>query len=62
MDYEFLRGLSGSIGTVFLVASFAGFVLYAFRPGSKRLHADSAEIPFRHDDAPAPDAGQEAQK
>ncbi|MEX3017867.1 cbb3-type cytochrome oxidase subunit 3 [Gymnodinialimonas hymeniacidonis] len=62
MDYEFLRSLSGSIGTVFLVASFFGFVLYAFRPGSKRVHSDSAEIPFRHDDAPAPEAGQEAQQ
>ncbi len=62
MDYEFLRGLSGSIGTVLLVASFAGFVIFAFRPGSKRVHRDSAEIPFRHDDAPArDDAGQEAQ-
>ncbi len=62
MDYEFLRSLSGSIGTVFLVASFFGFVLYAFRPGSKRVHSDSAEIPFRHDDAPAQDSGQEAQQ
>lgn len=62
MDYEFLRSLSGSIGTIFLVASFLGFVLFALRPGSKRIHSDSAEIPFRHDEKPAPDAGEEAQK
>lgn len=62
MDYEFLRGLSGSIGTVFLFASFLGFVLFALRPGSKRLHADSAAIPFRHDDKPAADDGQEAKQ
>ena len=62
MDYEFLRSLSGSLGTLFLVASFFGFVLFAMRPGSKRIHADSAEIPFRHDDRPAPDAGKEAQQ
>ena len=62
MDYEFLRSLSGSIGTVFLVVSFFGFVLFALRPGSKKVHADSADIPFRHDDAPATEAGQEAQQ
>lgn len=54
-DYTFLRELSGSIGTVFLVLSFLGFVLYAFRPGSRDVHADTADIPFRHDDRPASD-------
>ncbi|WP_341862805.1 cbb3-type cytochrome c oxidase subunit 3 [Gymnodinialimonas sp. 57CJ19] len=54
-DYTFLRELSGSIGTVFLVLSFLGFVLYAFRPGSRGVHSDTAEIPFRHDDKPASD-------
>lgn len=52
-DYETLRALAGSIGTVFLVASFFGFVLFALRPGSRKVHQDSAEIPFRHDDKPA---------
>ncbi len=54
-DYTFLRVLAGSIGTIFLVLSFAGFVLYAFRPGSRRIHEDTATIPFRHDDKPAGD-------
>lgn len=53
-DYTFLRELSGSIGTVFLVLSFLGFVLYAFRPGSRSVHQETADIPFRHDDKPAP--------
>jgi len=53
-DYTFLRELSGSLGTVFLVVSFLGFILFAFRPGSQRIHKDTAEIPFRHDDKPAP--------
>lgn len=52
-DYTFLRVLAGSLGTVFLVLSFLGFVLYALRPGSKRIHQDTSEIPFRHDDKPA---------
>ena len=61
MDYTFLRTLAGSIGTVFLVLSFLGVVLFAFRPGARAVHDDSAEIPFRHDDQPAP-SGQEGDK
>ncbi len=56
-DYTVLRELAGSFGTVFLVLSFCGFVFYAFRPGSRSIHEDSAAIPFRHDDKPAPDHG-----
>lgn len=55
MEYTFIRTLAGSLGTVFLVLSFAGFVLYAFRPGSRSVHKDTADIPFRHDDKPASD-------
>ena len=39
-----------------LIAMFAFFVgaaIYAFRPGSKKVHEDIANIPFRHDDKPA---------
>jgi cytochrome c oxidase cbb3-type subunit 4 len=62
-DYTVLRELSGSIGTVFLVLSFLGFVLYALRPGSRRIHEDTSEIPFRHDDKPASEpVSEEARK
>lgn len=61
-DYTVLRELSGSIGTVFLVLSFAGFVLYALRPGSRKIHEDTATIPFRHDDKPASTDAEEARK
>lgn len=54
MDYTILREIAGSLGTVFLVLSFAGFVLYALRPGSRGIHSDTSKIPFRHDDKPAP--------
>lgn len=54
-DYTILRELAGSFGTVFLVLSFLGFVLFAFRPGSRSVHRDTADIPFRHDDKPASD-------
>lgn len=62
MDYETARGLAGSLGTVFLVLSFLAVVLFAFRPGSKRVHDDSSEIPFRHDDRPVADQPQEARQ
>ena len=40
---------------VFLFTAFIIAVLFAFRPGSRKVHRDSAEIPFRHDDKPASD-------
>jgi cytochrome c oxidase cbb3-type subunit 4 len=32
---------------------FAGVVWWAFRPGSRSAHEESASIPFRHEDKPA---------
>jgi cytochrome c oxidase cbb3-type subunit 4 len=40
---------------VWLFTAFIVAVLFAFRPGSGKIHRDSAEIPFRHDDKPAAD-------
>jgi cytochrome c oxidase cbb3-type subunit 4 len=40
---------------VWLFTAFIVAVLFAFRPGSGKVHRDSAEIPFRHDDKPAAD-------
>ena len=40
---------------VWLFTAFVIAVLFAFRPGSGKVHRDSAEIPFRHDDKPAAD-------
>jgi cytochrome c oxidase cbb3-type subunit IV len=38
---------------VWLFTAFVVAVLFAFRPGSGKVHRDSANIPFRHDDQPA---------
>jgi cytochrome c oxidase cbb3-type subunit 4 len=38
---------------VWLFTAFILAVLFAFRPGSGKVHRDSANIPFRHDDKPA---------
>ena len=40
---------------VWLFTAFIVAVLFAFRPGSGKVHRDSANIPFRHDDKPAAD-------
>ena len=60
--YTIMRVFAGSWGLLFMFLVFVGVVLWAFRPGSRSVHRDTANIPFRHDDAPAPDAGQEAQQ
>ena len=39
---------------IWLFTAFVIFVAFAFRPGTRKIHSDSANIPFRHDDRPAP--------
>ena len=58
--YSLLREIADSWVLLALVIFFLGCVVWAFRPGSRAVHRDTAEIPFRHEDKPAP-AGQEVQ-
>lgn len=51
--YSFLRQLADSWALLAMFAFFIGIVIWAFRPGSKKIHEDTANIPFRHDDRPA---------
>ncbi|WP_370251937.1 cbb3-type cytochrome c oxidase subunit 3 [Nioella sp.] len=51
--YTIMRVFAGSWGLVFMFLVFAAVVLFAFRPGSRKVHRDTANIPFRHDDKPA---------
>ncbi len=49
----------------FVVAMFTFFVvaiLWAFRPGSRAIHKDTADIPFRNEDFPAAKKGQASSK
>lgn len=57
--YSILREIADSWVLLALVIFFLGTVLWAFRPGSKAIHKDTANIPFRHDTRPA-DADEEA--
>lgn len=58
--YTIARQFADSWALLALFLVFIGVVLWAFRPGSRRVHDDIANIPFRHDDKPAP--AEEARK
>ncbi|MDE4132569.1 cbb3-type cytochrome c oxidase subunit 3 [Phaeobacter sp. QD34_3] len=57
-EYTFLRQFADSWMLLMLFAFFIGVVVWVFRPGSSRVYRDTADIPFRHDDKPAPAQGQ----
>lgn len=55
--YTIMRVFAGSWGLLFMFVVFVVIVVFALRPGTRRMHQDIANIPFRHDDKPArPDA------
>ncbi len=51
--YSLLREIADSWVLLALVIFFLGTVVWAFRPGSRAVHRDTADIPFRHEDRPA---------
>ena len=53
MDYHILREFADSWAVIGLMAVFLGAVFWAWRPGSRKTHEDTANIPFRHEDKPA---------
>ena len=60
--YTITRAFADRWALLVMLAMFIGIILFAFRPGSNKVHADIANIPFRHEDRPAPDSGEEASK
>lgn len=57
--YSFLREFADSWVLVLMFMFFAGVLIWAYRPGSRRLHQDIANSIFEHDQKPAPEAHQE---
>ncbi|HHS89558.1 MAG TPA: cbb3-type cytochrome c oxidase subunit 3 [Rhodobacteraceae bacterium] len=53
--YTFLRQLADSWVMLAIFGFFIGVVIWAFRPGSTRIYEDVSQIPFRHEDKPAPE-------
>lgn len=58
--YTLLRQIADSWFLLAMFAFFIGAVLWAFRPGSRAVHKDTANIPFRYEDAPAPVRGDDS--
>ncbi len=52
--YTLLRAFADSWMLLLLFAVFIAMLIWVFRPGSTAVHKDTADIPFRHDDKPAP--------
>lgn len=50
--YDLLRTFADSWGLLLLVLIFVGVVVFTFRPGSTKLHADLAALPLRNEKAP----------
>ena len=48
--YSFLRELADSWALLILTLIFLGVIAWAYRPGSRELHEDAADVPFRNDD------------
>ena len=54
--YSLLREIADSWVLLALFLFFIGVIVWAFRPGSRDAHRESAEVPFLYDDQPATDA------
>ena len=50
--YTFLRELADSWVLLALTLFFVGAMLWAFRPGSKDVHREAANLIFQHDKKP----------
>lgn len=51
--YSFLRQMADSWALLVLTLIFLGVIVWALRPGSRRLHEDAAQSIFRNDTKPA---------
>jgi cytochrome c oxidase cbb3-type subunit 4 len=58
-SYSLLREFADSWVLLALTLFFVAVVFWAWRPGSRKMHEDTANIPFRHDDKPADVVGRD---
>jgi cytochrome c oxidase cbb3-type subunit 4 len=57
-EYTFLRAFADMWGLLAMFLFFIGVVVWVFLPSRRKAHEESKTIPFRHEDAPAPDEGE----
>lgn len=60
--YSFLRQMADSWALLLMFAVFIGVVIWAFRPGSRKVHHDVATSIFRNETRPARDDDKEPRK
>jgi cytochrome c oxidase cbb3-type subunit 4 len=58
MNYHILREIADSWVLLLMVLFFLGVIGWSWRPGSRVAHRDAVDIPFRHEDRPAPPTAQ----
>ncbi|WP_333713383.1 cbb3-type cytochrome oxidase subunit 3 [Yoonia sp.] len=61
-DTTLLTQLADNWMLVAMFSLFVGAILWAFRSGSRAVHQDTSNIPFRNDDYPAPDRAGRSSK
>ncbi|WP_075997096.1 cbb3-type cytochrome c oxidase subunit 3 [Salaquimonas pukyongi] len=49
-DYQSMRTFADSWGLLYMFLIFVGVVVWAFRPGSKKMSEDAANIPFKENE------------
>ncbi len=60
--YSFLRHFADSWMLLLMTLLFVGIVVFAFRPGSRKVHDDAAQSIFRIDRRPAPEDAEPARR
>ncbi len=50
--YSLLREIADSWVLLAMFVFFLGTIIWAFRPGSRKVHDDTSQIPFRNEDRP----------
>ncbi|KPQ07791.1 MAG: cbb3-type cytochrome c oxidase subunit IV CcoQ [Rhodobacteraceae bacterium HLUCCA12] len=58
--YTLLRTFADSWHLLFMALFFLGVIFWAFRPGSRKVHEETASMIFRNDDKPAADDAPES--
>jgi cytochrome c oxidase cbb3-type subunit IV len=51
--YTWLRTFADSWHLLFMTLFFIGVIIWAFRPGSRKVHKETASMIFRNEDKPA---------
>jgi cytochrome c oxidase cbb3-type subunit 4 len=50
--YSILREIADSWVLLAMFVFFLGVIVWAFRPGSRKVHEDTSQIPFRNEERP----------